>query len=118
MSSRIMWYEKSRGTHFGKTRTALEYNFLLLFDEVWVACPGFWGGGGAGNYGAILEWATGNSKPVYEILSEIKASFPPPFENAGFKLHVHTRCKVDCLKLCTPERGDAKKSLAASFAIK
>jgi hypothetical protein len=59
-----MWYGKSRRTHFGK---------CVQFSTLGSPAPG---AGDAGKYATVLKWAAGNSKPVYEILSKIKASFP------------------------------------------
>jgi hypothetical protein len=69
------------------------------------------GGEAAGNCGAS---ARADGRELQAGLLNIKqneSQFSPPVQNAGLKLHVRTRCKVERLQLCKTG-GDAKKPSA------
>jgi hypothetical protein len=77
---------------------------VSALDEVCVICTSWWG--------RWELWASSavDDRELQAGLLNIKqneSQFSPPFQNAGLKLHVLTRCKVDRLQLCMTV-GDAE----------
>jgi hypothetical protein len=68
---------ENRGKHISENAHCFRVQFSALLCRSVGRLPRVLGDAGdGGKCGTVLEWAAGNNKPVYEILSKIKASFP------------------------------------------